>query len=539
MKAYLALAVATLAVSAVSASAQAPGIISHQGKLTVNGTNYTGTAQFKFALVNAAGSATYWSDDGTSIGGGAPVGPAISLTVTRGIFSVSLGDPSVANMTQVIPSSVFTNSGVYLRVWVNDGPDGWQQLSPDRQILSVGYAMAANTVSGTVPPQALPSGAMLVSVNPQDPGLLSNGYRYVTTVPPPPWVNGSTIGAPSARSGHSAIWDGQHLLVWGGNVGSSLPSYVSTGGIYDPSVDQWSPMSTLGAPDPRAGHTTVWTGSNMIVWGGTGSGGFVGTGGNFTASMLAWSPVTTNLAPSARDGHVAVWTGSAMFLWGGHNPSGPQNDGYLYDPVADLWTVVNVANPPQARYGATAVWAGDRVIVWGGFGASGALNDGGELLFSGGVPSQWIAMTTSNAPGARLQHTAVWTGSAMIVWGGDNGAAFGDGGIFNPSLNSWSPLSSANAPAARFNHGAVWTGAEMLILDGNNGSDLASAAAYDPIADHWRTLTAAGSPLARTSPGVAWTGTAALVFGGTTGGAPDASLQSLVPQPPWYFYSKL
>ena len=30
----------------------------------------------------------------------------------------------------------------------------------------------------------------------------------------------------------------------------------------------------------------------------------------------------------------------------------------------------------------------------------------------------WTATTTANAPAARQRHTAVWTGSEMIVWGG-------------------------------------------------------------------------------------------------------------------------
>ena len=30
----------------------------------------------------------------------------------------------------------------------------------------------------------------------------------------------------------------------------------------------------------------------------------------------------------------------------------------------------------------------------------------------------WTATSTTNAPAARYDHTAVWTGSEMIVWGG-------------------------------------------------------------------------------------------------------------------------
>lgn len=131
-----------IGVSSLTTLAQVPGILNHQGKITVNGTNYTGIGQFKFALVNAAGNATYWSNDGSSTAGTEPT-TAVSLPVARGIFSVNLGDTTVANMTQVIPANAFTNSGVYLRVWFNDGTDGSQLLMPDKQLTTVGYAFQA------------------------------------------------------------------------------------------------------------------------------------------------------------------------------------------------------------------------------------------------------------------------------------------------------------------------------------------------------------------------------------------------------------
>ena len=140
MKKAILLSLLTLTLAALPAFAQVPGIISHQGKVTVNGINFAGTGQFKFALVNANGSTTYWSNDGTSTAGSQPTA-AVSLTVARGIFSVNLGDTAVANMTQTIPASVFANSEVYLRVWFNDGTTGWQLLTPDRRITSVGYAL--------------------------------------------------------------------------------------------------------------------------------------------------------------------------------------------------------------------------------------------------------------------------------------------------------------------------------------------------------------------------------------------------------------
>ena len=149
MNTKLHLLLVTLGLAALSAAAQVPGLISHQGKVTVNGTNFNGSGQFKFAFVNAAGDTTWWSNDGTGAGGGAPTN-AVALPVTRGIFSVNLGDTTLANMTP-IPASVFNNSAVYLRTWFNDGATGWQQFSPDVRITSVGYALRADSANETDP----------------------------------------------------------------------------------------------------------------------------------------------------------------------------------------------------------------------------------------------------------------------------------------------------------------------------------------------------------------------------------------------------
>ena len=57
----------------------------------------------------------------------------------------------------------------------------------------------------------------------------------------------------------------------------------------------------------------------------------------------------------------------------------------------------------------------------------------------------WTATSTTNAPSGRVDHTAVWTGSEMIVWGGDPGSPyvmFNTGGRYNPSTDSWTATST-------------------------------------------------------------------------------------------------
>lgn len=139
--------------------AQVPQLLNYQGRVTVGGTNFSGSGQFKFALVDGAGTTSYWSNNGTSAGGSEP-SAAVALSVANGLYSVALGDITVPNMS-LVPSSVFNNSDVRLRVWFNDGVNGSQLLTPDQRIASVGYAMmSANVPSGAITSDKLASGAV-------------------------------------------------------------------------------------------------------------------------------------------------------------------------------------------------------------------------------------------------------------------------------------------------------------------------------------------------------------------------------------------
>jgi hypothetical protein len=76
------------------------------------------------------------------------------------------------------------------------------------------------------------------------------------------WTTTSVVNAPYARAFHTAVWTGVEMIVWGGGGGSN------TGGRYNPSTDSWTATSTTNAPEGRSNHTAVWTGTEMIVWGG-------------------------------------------------------------------------------------------------------------------------------------------------------------------------------------------------------------------------------------------------------------------------------
>jgi len=129
------------ALGVLESGAAVPRVLSHQGRIAVAGVNFNGSGQFKFALVNGSGSISYWSNDGTSTAGVAPSSP-VTLTVTKGLYAVLLGDTTLANMT-ALPAGALDHDDVRLRVWFNDGSRGFQQISPDQRLASTPYALQA------------------------------------------------------------------------------------------------------------------------------------------------------------------------------------------------------------------------------------------------------------------------------------------------------------------------------------------------------------------------------------------------------------
>lgn len=45
-------------------------------------------------------------------------------------------------------------------------------------------------------------------------------------------------------------------------------------------IGRWESITTKGAPSARYGHTAVWTGKEMIVWGGEGDN-YLNTGARY------------------------------------------------------------------------------------------------------------------------------------------------------------------------------------------------------------------------------------------------------------------
>ena len=280
--------------------------------------------------------------------------------------------------------------------------------------------------------------------------------------------------------------------------------------------EQWIPTSTTNAPTERIWHTAVWADSEMIVWGGSNVSNYYKTGGRYNPTTDSWTATDTTNAPEGRCRNTAVWTGSEMIVWGGGIAASPYyaKTGGRYNPTTDSWTATDTTTAPEGTYLHTAVWTGSEMIVWGGIPFT---NTGGRYKPSSNT---WTATSTTNAPTGRTFHTAVWTGSEMIVWGGrtsNNPATYTNtGGRYNPVTNSWTATDTTGAPTARDGHTAVWTGTEMIVWGGYDATgDVSTGGRYNPSTNTWTATTTTGAPTARDIHTAVWTGSEMIVWAGS------------------------
>jgi hypothetical protein len=289
-----------LIASAIVTQAQVPQLINYQGRVAV-GTppvNFDGSGHFKFALVNANGSTTYWSNDGTSTAGSAPTA-AVMLPVVKGLYNVLLGDTALTNMTAV-PTSVFTNSDVRLRVWFNDGTNGFQLLTPDQRIAAVGYAIVAGSAQtvadGAITSAKIATGAITSS-------QLANGAVGSAKLASNLTLSGTTTGTFTgsgttafqtvAGTSQTAASNANYLLTNAAQTVVTLPGAPVVGDVVR--------INGVGAggwqASPNSGQSIVGTSVTTVAAGAT-----------WTA--LPNSPVSASKIACSADGNKLITTDS-------------------------------------------------------------------------------------------------------------------------------------------------------------------------------------------------------------------------------------
>jgi len=335
------------------------------------------------------------------------------------------------------------------------------------------------------------------------------------------------------------------------NVTTTQPQSTSTTVGSQPDVPDNVPFD-VGPLAGRGGHSVVWTGVEMIVWGGWGDG----IGSTQYADGAAYNPATgswrmiTGAPLNARRYHLAAWTGSEMLIVGGDR----LRDGAAYDPATDSWrSIADIPIPVSDEPVTTAtssVWTGEELIVWhvktdevaayspvadewrelspvGLDIDTGVLRVAGSSLYAfgadvsaypGRVPLLGAVLGGDNW--RALPAAAMWTDEYNIAaspeytaWIGDRFLAWTDSGPngrtleYLPAAGDWVDAPPIPTPGCEANGSPVLLDGRVLAFNWCGVSAL-----YDPANRSWTPVTIGGNGDARYA---VWTGSELLNWGDT------------------------
>jgi hypothetical protein len=425
--------------------AQVPSVISYQGRVQASGTNFSGTGQFKFALVSpgtntsrqatatanltgqfvtsynvADGGAGYLVAPTVTVSGGGGSGAAAHTVVSGGMVTSVVADGSGSGYTSpptvtiAPPSAVF----VYGTFWSNDGTssDGSEPAAavtvPVQQGLFNVFLGDTNLTNMTVIDPAI-----FAQPNVQLRIWFSDGVSGFAALNPPqpltPTPYAIWAANVSAASIQGVIADGQlSANIARLNANQSFTGTVTASGFTG---------SGAGLTNVSLGSVAPTTNSSIIAW------GFNGTGQTTVPAGLS-----NVLAVGVGELHsLALKNDRTVVAWGG-NANGQTN------VPAGLNNVLSVA---AGRYHNLALKNDGTVVAWGG-------NGSGEATVPPGL-NNVVAVAA-----ASFHSLALKNNGTVVAWGYN-----GDG--------------QTNVPAGLNNVAAVAAGGFHSLALKNDGTVVA------------------------------------------------------------------
>jgi hypothetical protein len=243
---------------------------------------------------------------------------------------------------------------------------------------------------------------------------------------------------PEIRTGAAQVWTGSELLVWGGYTDFDETNPAASGLLFDAAELTWRP--TAPAPlEPRALMGSAWTGSELLVWGGW-SGrygyefaeGFLDDGAAYDPASDSWRVLPP--APIDARAPLSVWTGREMLVWGtAVRVEDRPRDGAAYDPATDSWRPI--AEAPIELTDATAMWTGSEMIAFGAALHGGNVPETPTAIGAAYDPASdsWRQLPESDIdPNA---NTASWLDDRLIAWDYSEHTS-----AYSPDADAWASL---------------------------------------------------------------------------------------------------
>lgn len=335
----------------------------------------------------------------------------------------------------------------------------------------------------------------------------------------------SAEAAPSWRalpkapiSGHlaSAVWTGSEMIVWGGgaDVGNGRPG--AAGAAYDPSARTWRllPQAPAGV---EGGAALAWTGTELVVWASNSPDGPAGAA-VYDPAADSWRGLPAGPL-GWREGYTSAWTGKELLVVGGNlGDTLAKPVAAALDPTAGAWRLLPALNRlGRLLPGGSLVWGGRNAFLLGA--VCHAYNTACTSVLIAYDPATDALRTIdlSRAPIVKEQQLRLvaWTGSELVftIEGVPTNVNSGRIAVvrLDPTTDTWSKGAFAPFPGTcGVNHQTAWLGDRLVVPDGSSGLQI-----YRLDTDTWQTITPGPSPLnTRAGSAIVWTGHDLIVWSG-------------------------
>jgi hypothetical protein len=352
------------------------------------------------------------------------------------------------------------------------------------------------------------------------------GWGAAVCALPKGWTK---IAAPPAgfagRYGHAAVWTGKEMIVWGGQRWDQTP--LADGARYDPKSNTWKLMAT-----PPSGFVArrwpqaIWTGGTLFLGLGDGSSGRLSTAALYTPATNNWQLLPDAPITSLALGNQSVWLWSLGKIVVSGTAGGVAR-GAVYSFAGDTWTFTSPCSfcKGEMEVGVGSVSA--NAVVWGGrdaagnIGRSGATYDVSSDSWSP-LPSPPVTYADRISPiTGPLADGFVSTGGFQIgvAFRGDVLAWFG---------GAWHWLGEGATPelsTAQHLFGTMWCRAHKCWVWGGVSvspafemTSVASMVSFDLDASSWSDLGSTSTLAPRYRATAVDTGLATILWGGVSGG---------------------
>ena len=311
-----------------------------------------------------------------------------------------------------------------------------------------------------------------------------------------------------------SVWTGSQMIVWGGYAQSD-GHVLADGASYDPATRTWQtlPPSPLG---PRASAAFAWTGQQLFIWGGSSHA----TSTERSTDGAMYDPATRTwhrLPPVSVGGHVlaaAVWTGARVVLFtAAFDRDTNTADVHAYDPTTNSWSTL-----PSIHIAQTQILDIIPLVAGNQLYAFMPVQTLGNGLRTGNDSFVYRPTTNSWAQSPMLPTRSPY-GIGNTEWTGDHvlfGPAGVDcnicGGFPGESTGSWADPATGTVrsipawlPQPFLGSRFSWTGSAVLAI----GAD-AHTGVWDPTTNTWTQLA---RPPYQGGAVQIWTGTELLIWG--------------------------